>query len=292
MEAYGFVETRGFVGTAEATDAMNKAAAVTFVRQEQIGGSYVTTICRGEVGAVKASVTAGIEAAKRVGNLHASNVIPRLHDDVIQVVIERGKIKSAVQPYLALGMVETVGFSSMVEAADAGVKSADVHLVDYVKVGSGYCTAVFRGEVAAVRSAVSAASARAAKVGQVVSSHVIPAPHPYMQEVLPVGFAKGKGSEIPSDLEGALGFIEFKGFIGLVEATDAGVKAAHVIPVGWQKVGSGMVTILLQGDVAAVKSAVDAGSQSGGQVGQLVSTNVIPRPHDALEQLKKMPKKK
>jgi carbon dioxide concentrating mechanism protein CcmO len=295
MDAYGFVETRGFIGVAEATDAMNKAAEVEYVRQEQIGGSYVTTICRGEVGAVKAAVAEGVIAAKKVGLLHTSHVIPRLHEDVVQVVLDRKPLDAEIQPHSALGMVETVGFPPMVEAADAGVKAADVILAGYVIVGSGYSTAIFRGEVAAVRSAVAAAKAEAAKVGKVVSSHVIPSPHPYMQQVLPVGLKDGKksaGIEIPKDMESSLGFMEFKGFIGLVEATDAGIKAAHTVPVGWQKVGSGMVTILLQGDVAAVKSAVDAGGSAGARVGELISTNVIARPHEALEDLKKAPKKK
>jgi|GEM_PF-110034 len=294
MQAYGFVETRGFTGMAEATDAMNKAAQVDFVRQEQIGGGYATTICMGEVGAVKAAVEAGATAAKRVGELHASNVIPRLHDEVVEVVIRWKSPPEEIQPQLALGLVEAAGFTPMVEAADAGVKAANVQLADYVLVGGGMATVVFRGEVAAVRSAVAAGAAQSAKVGKVVSQHVIPSPHPLMQQVLPLGIApkKGKAVEVPEGLERSLGFIEFKGFTGLVEATDAGVKAAHVVPVGWQKVGSGLVTILLQGDVAAVKSAVDAGSNAGARVGELVSTNVIPRPHEALEALRQLPKKK
>lgn len=294
MQAYGFVETRGFTGTAEATDAMNKAAQVEFVRQEQIGGGYATTICMGEVGAVKAAVEAGVVAAKRVGVLHASNVIARLHDEVVDVVIRWKSPKEEIQPQLALGLLEAAGFTPMVEAADAGVKAANVQLANYVLVGGGYATVIFRGEVAAVRSAVAAGAAQSGKVGKVVSQHVIPSPHPLMQQILPLGIApkKGKSVEVPADLERALGFIEFKGYAGLVEATDAGVKAAHVVPVGWQKVGAGLVTILLQGDVAAVKSAVDAGSTAGARVGELVSTNVIPRPHDALESLKSQPKKK
>lgn len=292
MEAFGFVETRGFIGTAEATDAMNKAAQVEFVRQEQIGGGFVTTLCRGEVGAVKAAVEAGVVAAKRVGVLHASHVIPRLHDEVEALMIHYKNPAETIQPYMALGLVEAVGFTPAVEAADAGVKAANVHLVDYVLVGSGYTTVVFRGEVAAVRSAVAAGSMRAEKIGKVVAHHVIPSPHPLMQEVLPLGLPKGKPSEIPADLDQSLGFMEFKGYIGLVEATDVALKAAHVVPVGWQKVGSGMVTILVQGDVAAVKSAVDAGAAAGGRVGELISVDVIPRPHDALNALKQSPKKK
>ncbi len=76
-EAIGLIETRGYVGLVEASDAMVKAANVTLVRNIQIGGALVTTIVRGDVGSVKAAVDAGKEAASRVGNLVASHVIAR-----------------------------------------------------------------------------------------------------------------------------------------------------------------------------------------------------------------------
>src|SRR4051794_13947890 len=78
----------------------------------------------------------------------------------------------------------------------------------------------------------------------------------------------------------ALGMIETKGLIPLVEACDAMLKAANVSLVGWTKIGSGMVTALVVGDVAAVKAAVDAGSAAAGRVGEVVGIQVIPRPHE------------
>ena len=80
----------------------------------------------------------------------------------------------------------------------------------------------------------------------------------------------------------ALGMIETKGFVALVEASDAMMKAANVQFLGWDKVGSGMVTAFVQGDVAAVKAATDAGANAAGRVGEVVSVQVIPRPHDDL----------
>ncbi len=80
----------------------------------------------------------------------------------------------------------------------------------------------------------------------------------------------------------ALGMIETKGFIALVEATDAMLKAANVTLVGWDKVGSGLVSAFVAGDVAAVKAATDAGAAAAGRVGEVVSVHVIPRPHDDL----------
>ena len=80
----------------------------------------------------------------------------------------------------------------------------------------------------------------------------------------------------------ALSMIETKGFVALVEATDAMIKAANVTFLGWDKVGSGMVTAFVTGDVAAVKAATDAGANAAGRVGEVIGVQVIPRPHDDL----------
>ena len=80
----------------------------------------------------------------------------------------------------------------------------------------------------------------------------------------------------------ALGMIETKGIVSLMEASDAMLKAANVDMVGWDKVGAGMVTSFVTGDVAAVKAAVEAGAAAAGKIGEVVSVHVIPRPHDEL----------
>src|SRR5712664_4965676 len=77
-----------------------------------------------------------------------------------------------------------------------------------------------------------------------------------------------------------LGMIETKGLVSLIEASDAMLKAANVTMIGWQKIGSGLVTAMVVGDVAAVKAAVDAGAAAAGRVGEVVGVQVIPRPHD------------
>jgi ethanolamine utilization protein EutM len=77
----------------------------------------------------------------------------------------------------------------------------------------------------------------------------------------------------------ALGMIETRGFVGMVEAADAMVKAAKVELVGYEKIGGGYVTVLVRGDVAAVKAATEAGARQAERVGELVSVHVIPRPH-------------
>jgi ethanolamine utilization protein EutM len=78
----------------------------------------------------------------------------------------------------------------------------------------------------------------------------------------------------------ALGMVETKGFVALVEASDAMMKAANVTFVGWDKIGNGLVTAFVTGDVAAVKAATDAGAAAAGRIGEVVSVQVIPRPHD------------
>lgn len=80
----------------------------------------------------------------------------------------------------------------------------------------------------------------------------------------------------------ALGMIETKGFVSLVESVDAMMKAANVQFLGWDKVGSGMVSAFVAGDVAAVKAATDAGAAAAGRVGEVLSVQVIPRPHGDL----------
>ncbi len=81
----------------------------------------------------------------------------------------------------------------------------------------------------------------------------------------------------------ALGMIETKGLVGAVEAADAMVKAARVTLVGKERVGGGLVTVMVRGDVGAVKAAVEAGSVAAKKVGQLVSVHVIPRPDEQVE---------
>jgi microcompartment protein CcmL/EutN len=83
----------------------------------------------------------------------------------------------------------------------------------------------------------------------------------------------------------ALGMIETKGLVGAVEAADAMVKAANVTLVGYEKIGSGLVTVMVRGDVGAVKAASDAGAAAAKAVGEVVSVHVIPRPHTDTEKM-------
>lgn len=88
----------------------------------------------------------------------------------------------------------------------------------------------------------------------------------------------------------ALGLVETKGLVALIEASDAMAKAANVTLAGWDKVGSGMVTTFVVGDVAAVKAAVEAGAAAAAKIGQVIGVHIIARPHEELVAM--MPKKK
>lgn len=83
----------------------------------------------------------------------------------------------------------------------------------------------------------------------------------------------------------ALGMVETKGLVGAIEAADAMVKSANVTLVGYEKIGSGLVTVMVRGDVGAVKASTDAGAAAAEKVGEIVSIHVIPRPHSDVEKI-------
>ena len=83
----------------------------------------------------------------------------------------------------------------------------------------------------------------------------------------------------------AIGLIETRGIVALVEAADVGLKAADVTLKGWRQLGGGLVSLVFEGDVAAIRAAVDAGAAAAAKIGEVVSTDVIPRPHGELEKV-------
>lgn len=86
-------------------------------------------------------------------------------------------------------------------------------------------------------------------------------------------------------MQEALGLVETKGFVGAVEAADAMVKSANVVLIGSEKIGAGYVTVMVRGDVGAVKAATDAGAAAAAKVGEVISIHVIPRPHTDVEKI-------
>lgn len=85
-------------------------------------------------------------------------------------------------------------------------------------------------------------------------------------------------------MQEALGMVETKGLVAMIEAADAMVKSANVRLVGYEKIDAGLVTAIVRGEVGAVRAAVEAGAAAGGRVGKVVATHIIPRPHDEVEE--------
>ena len=104
---------------------------------------------------------------------------------------------------------------------------------------------------------------------------------------MPVGVMSSQEdpSEMPEDYGIALGMVETRGLVGAIEAADAMVKAARVRLIGKETIGGGYVTVMVRGDVGAVKAATDAGAAAAERVGELVSVHVIPRPHSDVEMI-------
>jgi len=188
----------------------------------------------------------------------------------------------------ALGLLECKGLVALMEGVDAMLKSANVEIIGWDKAGSGMVTAFVRGDVAAVKASVDAGAEAAGRVGQVVAVHVIARPHDELPGMLPKSKASAKtpdakpGTPTSSGYAQAVGMIETKGWVGLVEGTDAMGKAANVEIVRTIQIGGAFVTTIVKGDVGSVKAAVDAGAEAAGKVGELVASHVIARPHSDL----------
>jgi carbon dioxide concentrating mechanism protein CcmO len=180
----------------------------------------------------------------------------------------------------ALGMIETRGLVALFEATDAMLKAANVTLMGWEPVGSGLVASFVEGEVAAVKAATDSGAAAARRIGELTSVQVIPRPH----DDLDLFFKKiaGKAAAAVDDPQSALGLLETRGLVGLIEASDAMCKAASVRLTRTIEIGGAYVTSVVRGDVGSVRAAVDAGAVAARRVGELVSAHIIPRPHDGL----------
>ena len=178
-QAIGLIETVGMVPALYGADAMLKAADVDLVAYENVGSTLVTIMVKGDVAAVRASVEAGKAYASSIGKLTAHNVMPRPVRPVgdIAKIYSVADEPSATRPN-ALGLLETFGIVYVMEAADAMCKAADVELVGFENVASGYISVLVQGDVGACQAAVAAGvKAVEAMDTNVYSSCVIPTPH-------------------------------------------------------------------------------------------------------------------
>lgn len=201
--------------------------------------------------------------------------------------MEGGKYDPSDFSDTALGLVSTQSFPAIVGTADMMLKSAEVALVGYEKIGSGNCTAIVRGGIANVRIAVAAGVEAAEKSGQVVSSLVIARPLPNLEAVLPIGKLLAdvaQGSRSSSLSNQAIGLLETRGFPAMVGAADVMLKSADVQLSAHETIGAGLCTVIIRGAITDVALALEAGVHEAERIGEFHAVAVIPRPLDDLEQ--------
>lgn len=191
--ALGLVSTLSFPAIVGTADMMLKSAGVHLVGYEKIGGGHCTAIVRGGIADVRLAVEAGVQTAEQFGQLVSSLVIPRPYPNLEVVLPITNRLSKLMEEgnysrlsNQAVGLVETRGFPAMVGACDAMLKSADVHLAAYEKIGAGLCTAIIRGSVANVAVAVEAGMFEAERIGELNAVMVIPRPLDELEQTLPL----------------------------------------------------------------------------------------------------------
>jgi len=204
----------------------------------------------------------------------------------------------------ALGLLETTGLTPALAALDAMAKTAEIRVLQAeVNDLLGVCVKI-QGDVAAVQAAIEAGQLVAERMGGTPVATVIPRPqdaawraissppefNPLIQQEVVFFPVYESVSRRTNDKEHAverspsyaLGLIETQGFTAVFEAIDNACKAANVEVVGKEKLGGGYVTVIIRGDVAAVKAAVEAGQAKVAGLGKLIAAHVIPRPSEAV----------
>ena len=187
----------------------------------------------------------------------------------------------------ALGLVSTQSFPAIVGTADMMLKSAEVTLVGYEKIGGGHCTAVIRGNIADVRLAVEEGAKTAEQFGQLISKLVIARPMPNLEAVFPIG---SRLVELAQQKRGysrlsnrSIGLLETRGFPAMVGAADAMLKSADVQLASYEIIGAGLCTAIIRGSVANVAVAIEVGMQEAERIGELSAVMIIPRLLEDLE---------
>jgi len=201
----------------------------------------------------------------------------------------------------ALGFIEIPFFGVTAVVADVAVKSANVRLLGFETTGNENLMIRLAGDVAAIQSALAAATQCAAEMGAKAIVRCISHPDPALAGLIHFPNTRNplyggrdqflsddypnKPNEIMNAKQEALGILETQGLTAILEATDAMLKSANVTLVGKEKIGAAYVTVIVTGDVAAVTAAVDAGAKAVGQLGKLIAAHVIARPHEDLAAL-------
>lgn len=200
---------------------------------------------------------------------------------------------------MTLGLLETPFLSITAVACDAALKAANVMMLGLEPIGTEVILSRFAGDPGAIRAALDAAAKGVRQLGSsVVSTSILDAPEPGLEPALAEPNSinplyGGREFFLPTDhpqkqstmTPPAIGILETQGLTAILHATDAMLKAADVRLVGKEKIGAAYVTIIIKGDVAAVKAALEAGTTAIGDRGKLIAAETIARPHEDLLKL-------
>jgi microcompartment protein CcmL/EutN len=198
----------------------------------------------------------------------------------------------------ALGFAEIPFFSITAVVADQVVKAAPVRLLGIETTGNENLMLRLQGDVASVERALAFAERRTRELGSEAVARCLSRPEAALDplihfpntqnplyggrdQFLPTDYHETKNQPMNTNPQ-ALGILETQGLTAVLAATDTMLKAANVTLVGKEKIGAAYVTVIVKGDVAAAKAAVDAGAKAVGSLGKLIAAHVIARPHDDL----------
>jgi carbon dioxide concentrating mechanism protein CcmO len=212
-DALGLLETIGLTPTLAAVDAMEKSADVRVIQCELNDFYGVVTKIAGPVSAVSAAIDAGRSVAQAMGGQPVASVIPQSDPEALRAIVSPQEHNPLIQQdvvffpqyeptgketlpqakgskmsqdtSLALGLIETQGFTAVFEAIDTACKAANVEVVGKEKLGGGYVTVVIRGELSAVTAAIDAGKVKVEGLGKLIAAHVIARPSPSVLALLP-----------------------------------------------------------------------------------------------------------
>jgi microcompartment protein CcmL/EutN len=209
-EALGILEVTGLTPAMVALDTMDKTAGIRLMQLESNDFYGVVLKVTGSVSAVQAAIAAGRSAAEPMGGKPVATVInkpderawpalrsvvevsPLIQQAVVknpnyEIVATNGEGKTVADQIFALGFIETQGFTAVFEAIDSACKAANVEVIGKEKLGGGYITVVVKGDVAAVKAAVEAGTAKVQGLGKLIAGHVIARPSAAVLSLLPKG---------------------------------------------------------------------------------------------------------
>ena len=276
--AIGLLETQGLTPLVVGADAMVKSANVELGGWAFIGGTLCHAPVFGDVAAVQTAVEVGRKAAERVGGVYATLVLPQPISGLGPLLPAPPSAEACATG--ALGLIETIGYATVVRSADAMIKAADVR-VERLNIGSGgRITALATGQLDDVQAAVAAGVDVIDVDDHLDASTVVSRPDPELMACF-AGVVEGvREGGAPRR---AMGLLETRSTVALVRAVDQMLKSANVEYEGSYKVGYYLTATIIRGDVGAVRVAIDAGRQEAVKHGELVSAYVIPQLYGGID---------